>query len=336
MAKMEICAAVEVNGGTLDPMCAELMGKGRELASMLDAGLSAVVVGAGFSEAIGEVARCGADTVYKIEHESLAEFKADLWADALCSLCRDVNPKILLMPHTGKFSQIAPRLAFRLGTGVVTDCVDLEIETESGALLVTKPVLGGNAMAVFIDRDSPHLVTVRKNVFSPLKTDLSTAGRIVDFQFRPDKKVDRIEIVEFVREEAVSFDKADVIVSGGRGLGGAEGFRDLEDMAETLRKRFETVMVGCSRPAVDLGWVSANRQIGLTGEIVSPEVYFAVGISGAVQHLIGMIKSRKIVAINTDPNATIFTVSDYGAVGDYKKIIPSFQKKWSRLCDENL
>ena len=333
MAKMEICVAGEMTGSVLDPITAELMSKGREIADKLDAGLSAVLMGVGLSEAVEELAGYGADTVYKIEHESLNEFKADLWASALFRLFQELNPKILLMPHTGNFSQIAPRLAFRLNTGLITDCVDLQIDTESGALLKTKPILGGNAMAVFKENDAPQLVTVRRNVFSPCEKG-ANGCKVVDFQFQPDKADDRIEVVEFVREEAVAFDKANVIVSGGRGIGGEEGFRDLEEMAEVLKKRFEAVMVGCSRPAVDLGWVSANRQIGLTGTIVSPDVYFAIGISGAVQHLIGMIKSRKIIAINTDPNASIFTVSDYGAVGDYKAVISSFNRKWSELCDE--
>lgn len=333
MAKAEICVAGETIGSTLDPITAELLGKGREIADKLDAGLCAVLIGADLSKAVEEITGYGADTVYKIEHESLAEFKADLWVNGLLGLFLELNPKILLMPHTAKFSQIAPRLAFRLNVGLITDCVDLQIDTESGSLLKTKPILGGNAMAVFKENDFVQLVTVRRNVFSHCENG-ANGCKVVDFQFRPDETDDRIEVVEFVREEAVAFDKANVIVSGGRGIGGEEGFSDLEEMAEALRKRFGTVMVGCSRPAVDLGWVSANRQIGLTGAIVSPDVYFAIGISGAVQHLIGMIKSRKIVAINSDPNASIFSVSDCGAVGDYKKVVASFNRKWSQLCDE--
>ena len=174
---------------------------------------------------------------------------------------------------------------------------------------------------------------IRRNVFSPCERGTSRS-EVIDFPFKAEKADNQIEVIDFIREEAVAFDKADVIVSGGRGIGGKEGFEELEDLAEALRKLFDTVMVGCSRPAVDLGWVPANRQIGLTGVMVSPNIYFAIGISGAMQHLIGMIKSRKIVAINTDPSSNIFTVADYGVVGDFRKVIPAFKRKLSELSHE--
>jgi len=324
-----VCGEVG-EGGEIDPITFELLGAGRKLADDLGTELSAVLIGEGINQAAMELTSFGVDKVHKIEGQPFKDFKADLWVEALKKLCGEINPKVFLMGHTVTGIEIAPRLAFRLNTMLITDCIALKIDREDELLLCTKPVYGGNAIAVLKHKGEPQFVTVRRKVAEPAERN-SAKGEIIDFDPSIDESMVKIESIKRVKEEVVALDKAEVIISGGRGVGGIEGFKELEELADLFRESIEKVEVGCSRPPVDFGWLSHSRQIGLTGEKVSPALYIAVGISGAMQHLAGIMRAKKIVAINSDLESSIFKVADYGVVGDYKRVLPSFKKKWREL-----
>jgi len=226
--------------------------------------------------------------------------------------------------------ELGPRLAFRLNSGITMDCIDLSIDPDDGLLLRTKPVFGGNAISVFKSSGEPQMATVRGKVFKPaVRVDVK--GEVTGIVPEIDESMIRVESIEIVKEYLVSLEKADVVVAGGAGLGEEEGFEMLQELSEALSKSFGRVMIGCSRVAVDKGWISSDHQVGLTGTIISPDIYVAVGISGAIQHLVGMVHSKKIIAINNDPGCNMFKVSDYGVVEDYEKIIPALIKKLEEL-----
>jgi len=321
----------EITDSSLHPGSLEILGIGKKLASDLGVGLSAVIMGDRLCEIAEQIVSFGADKIYKIESPLLDTFKPDLWVEILEDLIRRINPKVLLMLHSYTSMEVAPRLACRLKTELTTDCIALAIDRKDGLLMRTKPVYGGNVVAVFKHKGEPQFVTVRRKVMKPAER-ASTKGEIIKIAPEIGKSVVKIESMKIVKEETVELDKADVIIAGGRGIGGLEGLKELEDMADSLKKSFDNVMIGCSRPVVDSGWMPSNRQIGLTGETVSPDLFIAVGISGAIQHLVGMIRSKKIIAINNDPNSNIFWVADYGVVDDFEKVIPAFRKKWEELA----
>ncbi|MBW1908693.1 MAG: electron transfer flavoprotein subunit alpha/FixB family protein [Deltaproteobacteria bacterium] len=320
----------EVKEGSLDMKTLELLGVGKKLAGDLGAGLSVVLIGDELSEVAEQVASYGPDKVYKLEHPLLKDFKADLWLESLEQVCRQINPKIFLMSHSFIGMELGPRLACRLNTRLTTDCIDFSIDPEDGLLLRTKPVSGGNAISVFKCPGEPQLATVRANVFDPAEA-VDGKGEILDMVPEIDESMIKVESIEVVKEEVVALDKADVVVAGGAGIGEEDGFEILEELAKALSKSFGNVMIGCSRVAVDKGWISSDHQVGLTGTIISPDIYVAVGISGAIQHLVGMVHSKKIIAINTDPGCNMFKVADYGVVEDYEKVIPALVKRLEEL-----
>jgi len=323
----------EINDGILDERSLELVSIGKNLAADLGVELSVAIMGDKLNEIADEVGFFGVDKVYKVEHPLLGRFDPDLWTHTLRNLCQQVNPRIVLMLHSSIWMDVGPRLAFKFGAVLTTDCVHLEIDPIDGLLLRTKPVFGGSALAVLKYNGAPQIVTVRRNVVKPAERK-AVRAQIIDFAADVYPSMTKVESVKKVKEETVALDKANVIVAGGRGIGGAEGFKDLDDLADSLKKSFDEVMVGCSRPAVDSGWMPPSRQIGLSGAMVQPDLYIAVGISGAIQHLVGMARSRKIVAVNTDANSSIFTVADYGIVEDYKRVVPALKTRWEELCRE--
>ena len=312
----------ELKEGSLDMKTPELLGVGRNLASDLGVGLSVVLMGEDVSAAAEEAVSYGPNKVCKIEHPLLKGFNPDLWLSSLEQTCKKINPKILLMSHSSTGMELGPRLAYRMNTRLTTDCIDLSIDRSDGLLLRTKPVSGGNAISLLKCPGEPQLATVRSKVFEPVEA-VDGGGEIVDMVPEIDESMSRVESMELVKEDIVSLEGADVVVAGGAGLGDEDGFELLEELAEVLGKSFDNVMIGCSRVAVDKGWISSDRQVGLTGTMISPDIYVAVGISGAIQHLVGMIKSKKIIAINTDPGCNIFKVADYGIVEDYERVIPA-------------
>jgi electron transfer flavoprotein alpha subunit len=320
----------EVKEGSLDMRTLELLGAGKKLAGDLGVDLSVVLMGDSISGAAGEAASYGPDRVCKLEHPLLKGFKADLWLKSLEQACKEINPKIFLMSHSFIGMELGPRLACRLNTRLTTDCIDLSIDPEDGLLLRTKPVSGGNAISVFKCPGEPQLATVRGKVFEPVEA-VEGKGEIVDIVPEIDESMVKVESLEIVKEEVIALDKADVVVAGGSGLGEEDGFEILQGLSRALSKSFGSVMIGCSRVAVDKGWISSDHQVGLTGSMISPDIYVAVGISGAIQHLVGMIHSKKIIAINTDPNCNMFKVADYGVVEDYEKVIPVLIEKLEEL-----
>jgi electron transfer flavoprotein alpha subunit len=320
----------EVKEGSLDLKTLELLGAGKKLANDLDGELSIVLLGDGVSGAADEAVSHGLARVYKLEDPLLKGFKADLWVASLEHACREINPRILLMSHSFIGMELGPRLACRLNTRLTTDCIDLSIDPEDGLLLRTKPVSGGNAISVFKCSGEPQLATVRGKVFEPPEA-VDGKGEIVEMVPQIDQSMIKVESLEIVKEEIVALDKADVVVSGGAGLGEEDGFELLEELREALSKSFGSVMIGCSRVAVDKGWISSDHQVGLTGTIISPDIYVAVGISGAIQHLVGMVHAKKIIAINTDLGCNMFKVADYGVVEDYEEIIPALIEKLEEL-----
>ena len=320
----------EVKEGSLDLKTLELLGAGKKLASDLGGEFSVVLMGDTVSGAADEAIPYGPARVYKLEHPLLQGFKADLWLTALEQACGEINPKILLMSHSFIGMELGPRLACRLNTRLTTDCIDLSIDPEDGLLLRTKPVSGGNAISVFKCPGEPQLATVRGKVFEPPEA-ADGKGEIVDIVPQIDESMIKVESLEIVKEEIVALDKADVVISGGAGLGEEDGFELLDELREALSKSFGSVMIGCSRVAVDKGWISSDHQVGLTGTMISPDIYVAVGISGAIQHLVGMVHSKKIIAINTDTGCNMFKVADYGVVEDYEEIIPALIEKLEEL-----
>lgn len=312
--------------GNIDSITMELLGIGKKIAGVLGTGLSAAFTGDDIGYAVEEAAYCGPDKVYKMETPALRETNPELLVDAIDKLCREIKPAILIMGHTEIGIDIAPPLAFRLNTPLTTDCTDLEFDSNDDLLLRTKPVYGGNAVAVYKCEGEPQFVTLRPKVWEPIERG-DTKWEVIPFDPMPETASGKIKSIKRVREQAVNLDKADVIASGGRGIKGAEGFKELEKTARLLERYFTKAEIGCSRPPVDDGLLSSPHQVGLTGQKVAPELYIAIGISGAIQHVTGVSSAKNIVAINKDPDAPIFKMADYGIVEDYEKVLPAFNRK---------
>ena len=326
----EVLILGEVKEGSLDLKTIELLGAGKKLASELDGEYSLLLIGNSVSKVADEALSHGLARVYKMEHPLLEGFKPDLWLAALEQACGKISPKILLMSHSFVGMELGPRLSSRLNSRLTTDCIDLSIDPEDGLLLRTKPVSGGNAISVFKFEGEPQLATVRGKVFAAAEPG-DALGEIEEITPEIDESMIKVESLEIVEEESVALDKASVVVAGGAGLGEEDGFELLEELAEALGKSFDNVMIGCSRVAVDKGWISSDHQVGLTGTLISPDIYVAVGISGAIQHLVGMVHAKKIIAINTDKSCNMFKVADYGIVEDYEDVIPALIEKLEEL-----
>lgn len=316
----------EVREGSLDLKTLELVTVAKRLAEKLKGEYCLLLMGDSVSKASEEALSYGLSRVYNVEHPLLKAFKSEFWLNALEQVLKEIMPRVFLLSHSYIGMELGPRLAYRMNTVLTTDCIELDIDPEDGLLLRTKPISGGNAIGVFRCPGNPQMVTLRGKVFEPA-TPAEARGEVSEIRVELDESINRIEYVETVKEESVLLDKADVIVAGGAGLGEKDGFKLLEQLAEVLkRKSFGNVMIGCSRVAVDKGWISSDHQVGLTGTFVAPDIYVAVGISGAIQHLVGMVHSKKIIAINTDPGCNMFKVADYGVVEDYQKVIPALIK----------
>ena len=323
-----ILILVTAENGTLTRSTLELLGGGKRLAVKLGEKVGAALLGKDVSALIPLLFAHGADSVYEASHPLLEPYQPEAFLAALTKVVRKAEAQVVLLPSDSMGRELAPRLAHRLGGGIVTEVIDLDVEAESKAILLTCPAYGGKAMAVFAPKRFPVVATLKPRTFEPLPPEEGRQGEVVQVQFDLDQALVKTKRLDRVREEVVGvkLEDAKVIVSGGRGLGGPEGFKLLEQLAQVLKGA-----VGASRAATDAGWVPPSWQIGQTGKTVSPDLYIAVGISGATQHVAGMSGSRTIVAINTDPEAPIFKVAQLGIVGDYKKIIPKFIEKCREL-----
>jgi electron transfer flavoprotein alpha subunit len=257
-----------------------------------------------------------------MDNQLLTDFQPDLRAQVLSDLCLSLRPHYLLMGHTYENLEMAPKMAVRLGADLITDCIQIERDAQTGNALATKPVYSGHALAVFELSTIPQMILLRSGSYKPLDKDPSR-GEIIRLGCQLDPSLALTEKLNFVAEAAVNLGQAEVIVSAGRGVRNIEGIGELKKLISALEKFFERIELGASRPLVDSGVLPRSRQIGQTGERVSPALYIAVGISGAIQHLSGMINSKKIVAINSDREAPIFGAADYGVVGSFEEVLPA-------------
>ncbi len=309
----------EQHDGRIRPVVGELLAKGRELADNLHTDLSAVCIGEHVDN-VADLFSLGADKIYLLESPRLAGGPEDLYRTALADAIREYKPEIVLAGATALGRSVIPRVAAALRTGLTADCTGLEIDLKERQLLQTRPTFGGNIMATIIcPSKRPQMATVRPRVFKKKAPDPSRKGKVIRIDFKSDAVASRTKLIDFVADvtETVKLEDADVIVSGGRGMGKPENFKMLAELARGLNGA-----LGCSRAVVDEGWLPYSHQVGQTGKTVCPKLYIACGISGAVQHLAGMQTSDVIVAINDDPNAPIFQVATYGVVGDLFKIVP--------------
>ena len=318
----------EVAEGKLAAITAELLGAGRKLADDLGEQLSAVLIGSGIKDFAQEIITFGADKVLVVDDPLLKDYQTDSYVAAMEKVVNENPPKILLLGQTFLGRDLAPRLAFKLKTGLSMDCVELAIDSSSKALVATRPVYGGNAKAVFTTGGMPQMATARAKAMTPLEKNDSRTGEIVTVDAGLDPSALRIKVLGLAKEEVegVKLEDANTVVSGGRGVGGPEGFAELEKLAKLMKGA-----VGATRPACDNGWIAASTQVGLTGKIVSPDVYFAVALSGSSQHMAGCSGSKTIIAINKDPEANIFREAQFGVVGDWKKVLPALTEKVQEL-----
>ncbi|MFC1908776.1 electron transfer flavoprotein subunit alpha/FixB family protein [Chloroflexota bacterium] len=318
----------EVNEAGLTSITTEELGCGRKLANDLGQELIAVLVGSGLGVLAQEAITFGADKAYVVDDPLLKDYQLDTHATAMEKVVKEVTPQILLLGQTTIGRDLAPRLAFRLGTTVTMDCTELAIDPESKRLLQTKPVYGGNAVAVFTGQTNPQITTIRAKAMTPLKPDPSRQGEVINIDAGLEPSSSKTRVLDKVAETVagVKLEDALVIVAGGRGIGGAEGFQQLEELANLFKGA-----VGASRPACDNNWIPDSQQIGITGKIVAPELYFAVAISGSSQHTSGCSGSKNIIAINKDVEANIFKEARFGVVGDWKKVIPALTDKIKEL-----
>ena len=309
----------EQRDGRLKSVAYELLAKGRELADSLKTELSAVCFGHSIDE-INQLIAYGADKVYLVDSPDFVNNPEDLCTHQLVELIRQYEPEVVIAGATSLGRSFIPRVASIVETGLTADCTGLEIDAEKRLLLQTRPTFGGNIMATIICQTKrPQMSTVRPRVFKKGVPDKRRKGQIIRVDFNKERITSRTRLLSFVEDitETVKLDEADIIVSGGRGLGKPENFQLLEDLAKVMG-----AALGSSRPPVDEGWIPYSHQVGQTGKTVCPKLYIACGISGSVQHMAGMQTSETIVAINDDPNAPIFEIATYGIVGDLFEVVP--------------
>jgi electron transfer flavoprotein alpha subunit len=318
----------EICGGQLSTVTLELLGVGRKLADARGEQLAVALIDRKADDWGQETIAYGADRVYIIKDAPTEHFEGASFTTIMERLCRDtVKPAIMLFGQTLTGRDLAPRLAFRLKTGLVTDCVGLDIDQETKSLIAVKPVSGGNVLATYCMKEGgPQIATVRRRAMEPLEKSDSLQGQIVDVSAGVDASTVKAILVDRVFEEAEgpNIENAEIVVSGGRGIGTTEDFENY------IRNGLAHVLgagVGGSRGAVDAGMISEQHQVGLTGKIIGPNLYVAVALSGAIQHIAGCSGSKNIVAINIDENAQIFKFAKYGIVGDYKQVLPPLIEK---------
>ena len=315
----------EQENGQLMNVTFELLGAAKELCAKLEEKCCAVLVTAAAGELPQQLIAAGADVVYVVEDAKYADYDTELYTDAICQLSKKYDPASIMFGATDDGRDLAPRVAARLHTGLCADCTALDV-TDDKLVAWTRPALGGNICATIIcDVNRPQMGTVRPKVFKPAEMDNNRTGEVI--AFTPEAGgVSRVELVKkeaLSSENAVKIDEADMIAAGGRGFGSKENF----DVLEQLAALFENSAVAGTRAAIDEGWLTHSQQVGQSGKSVTPHIYFACGISGAIQHLSGMKDSDIIIAINKDAEAPIFTVANYGIVGDVNVILPKLIEK---------
>ncbi len=313
----------EQRDGEIRSVAYELLSKGRELADTLDTELCAVCLGHNVAE-VEQLIAYGADKVLLVDDPVLGTHQEDLYVGQLVKMIKEHKPEIVITGATSMGRSFIPRVAAILETGLTADCTDLAIDTEKRLLLQTRPAFGGNIMATILCQTRrPQMSTVRPRVFAKNALD-GRQGQVIKVDFDKESVTSRTKLLNFIEDlsERVKIEDADIIVSGGRGLGKPENFDVIRELATVMG-----AAVGSSRPPVDDGWIPYSHQVGQTGKTVRPKLYVACGISGSVQHMAGMQTSECIVAINNDPDAPIFEIATYGIVGDLFKIVPMLTEK---------
>jgi electron transfer flavoprotein alpha subunit len=314
----------ETRKGEIKKVGYELLSRGRELADTLKTELCAVALGHNIADVQSLIAQ-GADKVYLVDSPDMADNQEDYLTHSLLNLIKEHKPEVVLAGATALGRSFFPRVAAILNTGLTADCTGLDIDTEKRLLLQTRPTFGGNILAtITCPTKRPQMSTVRPRVFKKAQPNPNHKGQIIKVDFKKDTVTARTKLMSFVEDltEKVKLEDADIIVSGGRGLGKAENFKLLEELAGCMG-----AALGSSRAAVDEGWIPYSHQVGQTGKTVCPKLYIACGISGAIQHLAGMQTADCIVAINDNPDAPIFQVAHYGIVGDLFQVVPLMIKK---------
>ncbi len=311
----------EAANGKLKSVSYELLARGRSLAEACGEKLVSVLIGECVDEAeLKNLIAHGADLVISVQDPALSAFIVETYSNVVIDLIRQLQPNIILAAATNNGRTLMPHVAMRLHTGLTADCTDLQIDLNTGDLLQTRPAIGGNILATIkTPNHRPQMATVRPRSTQPLPTDSTRTGEIQHIALKLELVDNRVKLLSFEAEttDESNLQDSDVIVSGGRGMKKADNFQLLHDLARMLNGK-----VGASRDAVDRGWARYPQQVGLSGKTVLPKLYFAFGISGAIQHLAGMKTAETIVAVNTDPNAAIFQVADFGIIGDSFQILP--------------
>lgn len=320
---------IEVREGKIKKASLETLSEGKRLADEMNMETAAVFVGSALDGLASEAFSFGAGKVYILDNSLLSQYSPSGYTEALFSLTEEIKPKILLMAATAMGRDLAPRLAAKLDVSLASDCT--QVKVNNGELEVVRPLFAGKALASFRFKSSPVMATLRPNVF-PLAEKTEGTGETIkkEVDVGDDKVKDRV--AEVVRAEGNELDisEAEIIISGGRGMKGPENF----DMLRELSGILPNAAVGASRAAVDAEWIDHQNQVGQTGKTVSPDLYMAFGISGAIQHLAGMTSSKFIVAVNKDPDAPIFKIADFGVIGDLFKIIPPLQEELKKVVEE--
>lgn len=320
----DVWVIAEQKNGKIQSVTYELLGKGRQLADIRKSKLVAVVLGSGIAGSARTLIERGADVVYYMDEPELKHYQDEPYSRVLCRLINHYKPEIVITGATAIGRSLIPRVAVQIRTGLTADCTGLEIN-EDGGLMQIRPAFGGNIMATILTPGNrPQMATVRHKVMKEAIPDASRKGEIIRIDKKPGDTFARAKVIDIIEEveKTVNLAEANIIVSGGRGMGGPENFKIIEELALALGGA-----VGASRAAVDSGWMPYSHQVGQTGKTVQPKLYIACGISGQIQHLVGMQSSETIVAINKDPDAPIFQVATYGIVGDVFSIVPALTKK---------
>ncbi len=320
----------ELSGDALLSVTGELLAAARGIGDVSGEDVSVALLNG--SEVAGQAAiALGADKAYLVQDDVLADMQLDAQVAALEKVCNEVQPSVVLIGRTLAGRDVGPRLAFRLGVGLAQDCLEVSLDLDSGRVVAVRPVYGGNALAkVTFPAANPQMVVLRAKAYEPLESDASRNGEVSVINPGLDASVIKSRLVQTVKQasDGVRLEDANIVIGGGRGLGGPEPFDQLEDLASLLGGA-----VGASRAVCDAGWLDHSYQVGLTGKTITPDLYITVGISGASQHMAGCSASKHIVAINRDSDANIFKSASFGVVGDWKNVLPSFIETVRELVD---
>jgi electron transfer flavoprotein alpha subunit len=322
-----VLVIAEQRDGVLKKVAFEMLGAGAGLAAALGGSVEAALLGSGLGDLPNTLARYGATKVYVADGASLATYSSEGYTDTLAAFIGKIQPAIILVGATVMGRDLGPRLAARLGVGLASDCTALEID--GGRLLATRPIFAGKALARVKLNGDPQMASVRPNVLPAPEPDAGATATVESVAAAAGDVRAVVVALAGAGEGEIDVAEADIIVSGGRGVGGPEGFAPVRSLGKTLG-----AAVGASRAAVDAGWIEHSHQVGQTGKTVTPNLYIACGISGAIQHLAGMKTSKVIVAVNKDPEAPIFKIADYGIVGNLFEVVPLLEKEFQTLLAE--